>query len=218
MRGDNTQEKHDLFLHEECYMTTEDLLVPSEQYLKAGIHIGTKFKTKYMEPYIFKIRPDGLAVLNMTSIDERLRAVAEYLSQYTPEDILVVARRENAWKPAVLFGRMTGAKVITGRYPPGILTNPNLETFIEPRVLFATDPWPDRNAVKDARKMGIPVIAFCDTNNTTQEIDQVIPGNNKGRKALGLLFYILAREYALRRSLVKSEEEMPYTLDDFLED
>lgn len=196
-------------------MADENLLVPNESYLKAGVHIGTKFKTKYMEEYIFKIKPDGLAVLNVAKIDQKLREVVELLAQYLPEDILVVARRENAWKPAVYFERSTGIKAITGRYPPGIMTNSNLNQFIQPRLIFATDPWPDRNAIKDARKMGIPVIALCDTNNTTQEINYVLPANNKGKKSLGLIFYLLAREYLLKRGLIKSEEEMPYKLEDF---
>jgi small subunit ribosomal protein S2 len=191
-------------------------LVDNDMYLKAGVHIGTKFKTKYMQPYIFKIRPDGLAVLDMGIIDEKLRATADFIAQYRPEDILVVSRRENAWKPAVFFGRSTGAKVITGRYPPGILTNPNLETFIEPKVLIATDPWPDRNAIKDARTMNIPVVAFCDTNNTTQEIDVVLPINNKGKKSLALGFFILAREYLKKRGIIETDSAMPYAYDDFV--
>ena len=193
-----------------------ETLVDNDMYLKAGVHIGTKFKTKYMEPYIFKIRPDGLAVLDMGIIDEKLGQTADFLAQYRPEDILVVSRRENAWKPAVFFGRSTGAKTITGRYPPGILTNPNLETFIEPKVLIATDPWPDRNAIKDARTMGIPVVAFCDTNNTTQEIDVVLPINNKGKKSLALGFFILAREYLKKRGIIEADSAMPYTYEDFV--
>lgn len=196
-------------------MATEQL-VDNDMYLKAGVHIGTKFKTKYMEPYIFKVRPDGLAVLDMAVIDEKLKQTAQYLAQFRPEDVLVVSRRENAWKPAIYFGRATGAKVITGRYPPGILTNPNLDTFIEPRVLVATDPWPDRNAIKDARKMGIPVIAFCDTNNTTQDVDVVLPINNKGKKSLALGFFILAREYLKKRGIIEADSAMPYQYEEFI--
>jgi small subunit ribosomal protein S2 len=199
-------------------MAEEALLIGNEVYLKAGVHIGTKFKTKYMEPYIFKVRPDGLAVLNMSSIDTRLKEVSSFIAQFEPKDILVVARRENAWKPAILFGRMTGTKIVTARYPPGMLTNPNLEGFIEPKLLIATDPWPDRNSIKDARKMNIPVVAFCDTNNTTQDIDVVMPCNNKGKKSLGLVFYLLGREYMLKRGLIKKEEELSYKIDDFMEE
>jgi len=146
----------------------EDLV--QETYLKAGIHIGTKFRTKYMEPFIYKTRPDGLSVLNIQKIDERLRVMASFLVQYEPNDILVVSRRENAWKAVKKFGQMTGIRVIAGRYPPGILTNPNLESYTEAKLLVVTDAWPDRNAIADAMKVGIPVVALCDTNNQSNNI------------------------------------------------
>ena len=160
-------------------MTGEKFLVPTDEYLKSGIHIGTKFKTRYMEKFIYKTRPDGLSVLNLQRIDERIGIAAKFLARYNPEDILVVGRRESAWKPITMFGKVIGAKVYAGRYPPGILTNPGLENYIEVKILLAVDLWPDRNAVMDSMKIGIPVIALCDTNNQSNNIDLVIPGNNK---------------------------------------
>ena len=143
----------------------DNLLMESNEYLKSGIHIGTKFKTKYMANFIYKTRPDGLSVLNLKKIDERLRIAVNFLGQFEPEEILIVSRRENGWKGLKKLHNLTGINVIIGRYPPGILTNPNLDTFTEPKVIFVCDPWPDKNAVEDAAKVGIPVIALCDTNN-----------------------------------------------------
>jgi len=198
-------------------MSEEQLLVPTKTYLKAGIHIGTKFKTKYMESFIYKTRPDGLSVLNLQKIDDRLKVVANFISQYEPDEILIASRRENGWKALRMFGKMTGIRVFAGRYPPGILTNPNLENFIEAKVVFVTDTWPDRNVVNDAMQIGIPVIALCDTNNQANNIDIVLPCNNKGKKSLGLVFYILAREYMLQRGLIKKSDEFKTTLEDFAE-
>lgn len=199
-------------------MTDEQqLLVPIDQYLKAGIHIGTKFKTKYMENFIYKTRPDGLYVLNLQKIDERIKMAAQFLARYEPKDIIVACRRENGWKPVRMFGKVTGIRVFPGRYPPGILTNPALENFIEAKVLLVVDAWPDRNAINDALKVGIPVLALCDTNNQTNNIDFVLPCNNKGKKALGILFHILATEYMKDKGLLNRAQELDYTADDFTE-
>ena len=196
----------------------EQFLVPTDNYLKSGIHIGTKFRTKYMEQFIYKTRPDGLSVLNLQKIDERIRIAAKFLAQYAPEEILIVSRRENGWKPVNMIGKLTGAKVFAGRYPPGILTNPKLDNYIEVKILLAIDAWPDRNAIIDAVKIGMPVIALCDTNNQTNNIDFVIPANNKGKKSLGLFFWILTREYLRNKGILKKDEELKEPLEDFTEE
>ena len=198
--------------------TEHKFLVASDVYLKAGIHIGTKFRTKYMEKFIYKTRPDGLSVLNLQQIDERIKVAASFLAQYEPGDILIVSRRENGWKAVKKFGDVTGIRVFAGRYPPGILTNPSLDIYTEAKIILVTDSWPDRNAINDAMKMGIPVIALCDTNNQANNIDLVVPCNNKGKKSLGLFFYILAREYLKNRGMIKKDSEFKGKLDDFTEE
>ncbi len=200
-------------------MSTEStFLVPQDVYLKSGIHIGTKFRTKYMDSFIYKTRPDGLSVLNLQKIDERIRMAANMLSHYVAEDILICSRRENGWKAVKAFGKHTGMRVFAGRYPPGILTNSKLDTFIEVKAILVTDSWPDRNVIKDAIQIGLPVIALCDTNNQSNEIDLVVPCNNKGKKSLGLLFYILAREYLRLRGVLGADQEPPFTLEEFTEE
>jgi len=194
----------------------ESFLVPQDVYLKSGIHIGTKFRTRYMEQFIYKTRSDGLSVLNLQKINERIELAANMLSHYAPEDILIVSRRENGWKAVKLFGKCTGIRTIAGRYPPGILTNSNLESFTEVKIVLVTDSWPDRNAINDALIIGMPVIALCDTNNQSNNIDLVVPCNNKGKKSLGLFFYILAKEYLKKKGLIKEDKELKIPMDDFL--
>lgn len=199
-------------------MTEEKLLVPTDTYLKSGIHIGTKFRTKYMENFIYKTRPDGLAVLNLQKIDERVKLAADFLAKYAPEDVIVACRRENGWKAVRAFGKVTGVRVFAGRYQPGLLTNPALENYTEARVVLVADSWPDRNVVIDAVNMGIPVVALCDTNNQSNNIDLVVPCNNKGKKSLGLFFWILAREYLKARGAIKNDGEFKERLEDFTEE
>ena len=200
-------------------MTTEGtFLVSQDQYLKSGIHIGTKFRTGYMSAFIYKTRPDGLSVLNLQKIDERIRMAANMLGQYVPEDLLIVSRRENGWKAVKAFGKYTGIRVFAGRYPPGILTNPQLDNYMEVKAVLVTDAWPDRNVVKDAMQIGMLVIALCDTNNQSNEIDLVVPCNNKGKKSLGLLFYILAREYLKLRGTLGQEQDPPFTVEEFTDE
>src|SRR3989338_7290547 len=104
-------------------MAEEKFLVPRDVYLKSGIHIGTKFRTAYMEQLIYKTRPDGLSVLNLQKIEERVKIAATFLAQYAPKDVIIICRRENGWKAVDLFGKLTGVRTFAGRYPPGILTN-----------------------------------------------------------------------------------------------
>ena len=197
---------------------SESLLIDTKEYLKSGIHIGTKFRTKYMANFIYKTRADGLSVLNLKKIDERIGLAINMLSQYEPNEILMVSRRENGWKGLKKLHQLTGINVIEGRYPPGILTNVNLRTFTEPKIIFVSDPWPDKNAVDDAFRMGIPVIALCDTNNQSNKIDLVIPCNNKGKKSVGLVFYLITRDYMRKKGLLRGDEELSATIDDFAEE
>ncbi len=196
------------------YAEDATMHVPTELYLKSGIHIGTKFRTKAMQPFIYKTRPDGLSVLDIKKIDVKLGEFAEYLAQFSPDQILVVSRRENGWKPVRSFGKWTGTKHYSGRYPPGMLTNPSLDIFQEAKVLVAVDAWPDRNAISDALKVGMKVTALCDTNNTDFNLNFLMPANNKGKKSLGLLFWALAREYNKRRGM----PEVTATVEEFTED
>ncbi len=200
-------------------MAEENFLVPAETYLKAGIHIGTKFKTKHMKNFIYKTRPDGLSVLNLEIIDERIAIAANFLANYAPEDIMFASRREGSFKALGKMKEfMKDLHIFPGRYPPGVLTNPQLENFLEPKVLVISDPWVDKSVVEDALRAGIVIVGLCDTNNQTNNLDLVIPCNNKGKKSLGLLYYILCREYMIKRGVIKNADEFKATIEDFTEE
>jgi small subunit ribosomal protein S2 len=187
-----------------------DLLIPVEDYLGAGVHIGTQQSTDDMERYIHRVRTDGLYVLDISATDDRIRMAADFLSTYDPEQVLVTSSRQYGRYPAEQFATAIGARARTGRFIPGTLTNPEYAAYIEPDVLVVTDPIGDAQAVKEANTVGIPVIAMCDSNNTTRDVDFVIPTNNKGRKALSVVYWLLANE-----TLDARGAEPTYALDDF---
>jgi len=199
-------------------MSEEVTLAPTDTYLKAGIHIGTKNKTSYMSKFIYKTRSDGLSVLNLQEIDKRIAVAAKFLANYAPEDVIIVSRREGSFKALEKMKEILGIKIFTGRYPPGTLTNPQLDTFVEGKVIIISDPYTDNSAISDAFRAGIVTIGLCDTNNQTNELDLAIPCNNKGKKSLGLVFYLLTREYMIARKLIKNEKEFEHKLEDFVEE
>ncbi|MEF8775899.1 MAG: 30S ribosomal protein S2 [Haloarculaceae archaeon] len=187
-----------------------DLLIPVDDYLAAGVHIGTQQKTEDMERFIHRVRTDGLYVLDVSMTDTRIRTAADFLSDYDPEQILVASSRQYGRFPAEKFADAVGARARTGRFIPGTLTNPKYDGYIEPDVVVVTDPIGDAQAVKEAITVGIPVIAMCDSNNTTSNVDLVVPTNNKGRKALSVVYWLLANETLDRRGA-----EPAYALEDF---
>ncbi|WP_251330538.1 30S ribosomal protein S2 [Haloplanus pelagicus] len=187
-----------------------DLLIPVEDYLGAGVHIGTQQKTEDMERFIHRVRDDGLYVLDVSQTDNRIRTAADFLANYSPEQVLVTSSRQYGRFPAEKFAEAIGARARTGRFIPGTLTNPDYDGYIEPDVLVVTDPIGDSQAVKEAITVGIPVIAMCDSNNQLSNVDLVIPTNNKGRRALSVVYWLLANETLDRRGA-----EPAYALDDF---
>ncbi len=171
-----------------------NMLVPAEVYRKAGVMFGTQICTKYMKRFVYKILPDGFYLLDVAKIDERLRIAANFLSRFAPEKIAVVSVRLYGQKPVKMMCERVGCKAITGRVIPGIFTNPHLDYYMEPDVVLVTDPRSDKQAVIEASKVGVPVVAFADTDNRIENLDLIIPANNRGRRSLALLYWILTRE------------------------
>jgi len=188
-----------------------EYLVAPDEYLAAGVHIGTQVKTGDMTRFIYKVRPDGLYVLDIRVLDERLKIAGKFLAMFEPSKVLVVSARQYGQKPARMFSKATGADYVVGRFIPGTLTNPVLRDYREPDVVLVTDPAIDAQAVQEATDVGIPVVALCDSNNSIANVDLVIPTNNKGRKALALVYWLLAKEVLKNRGFT----EFTYTVEDF---
>ena len=195
--------------------TEQSLLVAEDLYLTSGVHIGTQQKSADMRRFIFKVRNDGLYVLDIKSTDERVRVAANFLSRIDPERTLVVCQRQSGQKPARMFAQNIGAKSMVGRFVPGTLTNPLLPTFFEPDVIVVTDPSADQQALREAVNIGIPVVALCDANNDLKYVDLAIPANNKGRRSLALVYWLLTREVLRSKKVITKDDEFNLELDEF---
>lgn len=188
----------------ELEIELKEPLVPVEEYLAAGVHIGTQQKSKDMMKFIYRVRGDGLYILDIQETDARIKLAAEFLARYEPAKILVVTSRQYGQYPAKKFADSIGGMAVMGRFIPGMLTNQRLNKYIEPDVVVVTDPIGDAQAIAEAVQAGIPIVALCDTNNMTKYIDMVIPTNNKGRKALSVIYFLLTKELLHLRGVTTS--------------
>ncbi len=191
----------------------ENTLVDKTEYLTAGIHIGMKSCTPFMKRFVYKVREDGVSVFNLKMLDERILTAAKFISGFSK--IMASSRKEAAGKAITVFAKITGAKAIAGRFPPGTLTNPSFKDFYEPDVVIVADPLVDEQIVKEAKKKRIPIVAICNTFNSARDIDLVIPMNNNGKKSLALVFWILSREILKERGELKKGVKFKMKIEDF---
>ena len=178
-----------------------DMLIPLEEYVKAGIYLGTKVVTPAMRPFVYRRRADGLAIFNTDLIDEKLKEGIEYLSKFEAKDIILACKRQAGWKAAEKFSELTGIRVFTKKYPAGLLTNTDLDDFFENELTIVTDSWLDKNILNDTINVHKKVLMVCDTNNFAKGADCIIIGNNKSPKSLGVIFYLLTRGYCKAKKI-----------------
>ncbi len=193
----------------------EELLLPQDTMLSAGVHIGTRMRTKDMEQFIYRVRADGLFVLDVKKTDERIRVAAKFLARFEPSKIAAVAGRLYGQSPVEKFCEVIGATPIVGRFIPGMLSNPLYPNRLEPSVIIVSDPKADVQAVKEASSIGIPVIALCSTDNDFSFVDLVIPTNNKGRRALAVIYWLLARQILRERGEIPPDGDPSQSIEDF---
>ena len=198
---------------QETAAVVEELLLPRDTLLSAGIHIGTRIKTLDMEPFIYRVRPDGLFILDVKKTDDRIRVAAKFLARFEPSKVAVAAARLYAQEPIKKFCEVTGAMPLIGRFIPGQLSNPLYPNRIEPEVIMVSDPRADAQAVKEASNVGIPIVALCSTDNEFAGVDLVVPTNNKGRRALAVVFWLLARQVLRERGELAADKDPAVTIE-----
>jgi len=186
-----------------------------KKILSTGIRVGTAVKTKFMIPYVTQASPEGLYLMDLDITLARIQTAAKFINRVNIEDVIVCSGREYANTPIEKFCEVTGATKMLGRFMPGTLTNPSLPYYIEPKLVLISDPQVDAQAMTEATNAGIPVIGVSNTDNITSKIDLVIPANNRGRKSLATIYWLLAREMLLEKGEIKNDDQMKYEIDDF---
>ena len=194
---------------------SDSLLLPQEILLSAGVHIGTRVKTKAMEPFIYKVRPDGLFVLDMEKMNDRIKVAAKFLARMNMSRVVVASSKRYGRMPVHKFCELTGAKPMIGRFTSGTFTNPVYSGYFEPVAVVVTDALADQQIVEEATAEGIPVVAFCSTDNNLSNIDVIIPMNNKGRRSLAIAYWLLTRQIKRELGELSSEADWNVSIDDF---
>ncbi len=191
------------------------LIAEQAEYLEAGMHIGTKTKTPGMKRFVYKVREDGLYLLDLGMIDDRIKTSAKLLAGYDPKKVVITASRIYAIAAATKFAEITKTQFSEGRVMPGVFTNPNRKDYIEPDIVLVSDTRNERQAIREARKTNVPVVSLCDTDNWVKFVDVIIPCNNKGRRSLAMVYFLLAREVLKARGEIATNEEFNYKISDF---
>ncbi len=186
-----------------------------KKILATGIRVGTQVKTKFMKPFITKASPEGLYMLDLDITLEKINTAAKFINRSGTDKLIVCSGRQYAETPIEKFCEMLDCKKLIGRFMPGTLTNPSLPYYIEPKLVLISDPQVDEQAITEATNAGIPVIGIANTDNITSKLDVIIPANNRGRKALATVYWLLVRQILIERGELKENESMKYEIDDF---
>jgi small subunit ribosomal protein S2 len=186
-----------------------------KKILATGIRVGTQVKTKFMKSFITTASPEGLYMLDLDITLEKIKTAAKFINRLGTDKLIVCTGRQYAETPVEKFCEMVGSKKLMGRFMPGTLTNPSLPYYIEPKLVLISDPQVDEQAVIEATNAGIPVIGIANTDNITSKLDVIIPANNRGRKALATVYWLLVRQILIERGELKEDEPMKYEIDDF---
>src|SRR5215208_754003 len=199
----------------EINIENSDSVDLEKMILSTGIRVGTPVKTKSMSRYIVRANPEGLYILDISKTLYRIDVAAKFLGRTNIAKVAITSAREYGKKPVEKFCEATGATPILGRFMPGTFTNPSLPKYMEPEIVIVTDPQADQQAVIEATRAGVPVLAISNSDNVISKVDLVIPANNRGRKALATVYWLLAREVMKKQGKIKSDKEMKVTIDDF---
>jgi small subunit ribosomal protein S2 len=187
-----------------------------EFLVRHRVHYGRRTKTTFSEDYIYRTHPRGFFLIDVKKTIEKLKVAAKFLSRFPPDKVIICSAREYAERGIEKMCEITGMASKTGRFLPGTLTNYVLKEHREVDLIFVVDHNYDKQAVKEATKMKIPVISFVDTNSFPRLVDLAIPANSKGRSSLAALFWSLTVLYLRARGLLGEDEVIDLPVEDFM--
>jgi len=174
-----------------------------KKFLASGTHLGAQNVDRLMESYVYKRKSDGIHIINVRKTWEKLILAARIIAGIeNPADVCVISSRPYGTRAVLKFAQATGATPIAGRFTPGTFTNQIQKAFREPRLLVATDPQFDHQAITEASYVNLPVIALCNTDSPSKYIDVAVPCNNKGVQSIGTMWWMLAREVLYLRGII----------------
>ena len=167
----------------------------TQKLLIGNCHLGGKKVTKQMSKYVYSTKQNGVQLFDVSKHCEKILVSARMIASIPdPASIIIVSGRVSGQRAVYKFGKFTGAQSVAGRWTPGMLTNQNTKKYVEPRLLILTDPRTDYNALLESSYMNIPIIALCNTDNNLEYVDCAIPVNNRSKKSLAMIYWLLTRE------------------------
>ena len=89
--------------------------------LATGIRIGTQVRTKTMEQFTTRPRPDGLHLLDYSKTLHRIDVAGKFIAFAGAPNTVVYASKDYGRVPVEKFCEVTGAMAVTGRFMPGII-------------------------------------------------------------------------------------------------